>query len=48
MSSRVIRAELLVPAKGTQGAVAVQLCGSCKARAHGVVAPSSSVRRTHC
>ena len=39
MSSRVTKAELLVPAAGTQGAVAVQLCRSCKARAHGVVTP---------
>jgi hypothetical protein len=40
MSSRVTRAELVVPpAKGKLGAVAVQLCRSCKANAHGVVAP---------
>lgn len=39
MSSRVTKAELVVPAQGTQGAVAVQLCRSCKANAHGVVAP---------
>lgn len=39
MSSRVTRAELLVPAKGSQGVVAVQLCRSCKANAHGVVSP---------
>ena len=39
MSSRVTKAELVVPAKGKLGAVAVQLCRSCKARAHGVVAP---------
>ena len=39
MSSRVTRAELLIPAKGSQGAVAVQLCRSCKAKAHGVVTP---------
>jgi CHRD domain-containing protein len=39
MSSRVTKAELVVPATGTHGAVAVQLCRSCKANAHGVVAP---------
>jgi hypothetical protein len=39
MSSHVTKAELVVPANGTQGAVAVQLCRSCKANAHGVVAP---------
>ncbi len=39
LSSRVTNAELLVPAKGKQGAVAVQLCRSCKANAHGVVTP---------
>jgi CHRD domain len=39
MSSRVTRAELVVPAKGKLGAVAVQLCRACKANAHGVVAP---------
>src|SRR6266581_2430123 len=39
MSSRVTRAELVIPAKGKQGAVAVQLCRRCKANAHGVVAP---------
>jgi hypothetical protein len=35
----VIKAELVVPAKGKLGAVAVQLCRRCKARAHGVVTP---------
>ncbi len=39
MSSRVTRAELVIPAQGKQGAVAVQLCRSCKASAHGVVTP---------
>jgi hypothetical protein len=39
MSSRVTKAELVVPATRTHGAVAVQLCRSCKANAHGVVAP---------
>ena len=39
MSSRVIRADLVIPATGTQGTVTVQLCRSCKANAHGVVAP---------
>jgi len=39
MSSRVTKAELLVPAKGKQGAVAVQLCRSCKAASHGVINP---------
>jgi len=43
MSSRVIRAELVIPAAPKQGAVqgtvTVQLCRSCKANAHGVVAP---------
>jgi hypothetical protein len=39
LGSRVTNAELLVPAKGKQGAVAVQLCRSCKANAHGVVTP---------
>ena len=39
LSSRVTSAELVVPAKGKQGAVAVQLCRSCKANAHGVVSP---------
>jgi hypothetical protein len=33
------KAELVVPAKGKLGAVAVQLCRFCKANAHGVVAP---------
>jgi hypothetical protein len=39
MSSRVIGADLVVPAKGAQGVVAVQLCRRCKASAHGVVTP---------
>ena len=39
MSSRVTKAELLVPAKGKRGAVLVQLCRPCKANAHGVIAP---------
>jgi hypothetical protein len=39
MSSPVTKAELVVPAKGKLGAVAVQLCRRCKANAHGVVAP---------
>jgi len=39
MSSRVTKAELLAPAKGKLGAVAVQLCRRCKADAHGVVSP---------
>jgi hypothetical protein len=39
MSSPVTKAELVVPAKGKLGAVAVQLCRRCQANAHGVVAP---------
>lgn len=39
MSSRVTKAELVIPAKGKQGAVSIQLCRSCKANAHGVVTP---------
>ena len=39
MSSRVIRAELVIPATGKQGSVAVQLCSRCKATAHGVITP---------
>jgi hypothetical protein len=38
-SSRVTKAELVVPAKGKQGVVAVQLCRFCKTNAHGVVTP---------
>ena len=39
MSSRVTKAELTIPAQGRQGVVAIQLCRSCKANAHGVVSP---------
>jgi hypothetical protein len=39
MSSRVTRAELVMPATQGHGAVAVLLCRSCKANAHGIVAP---------
>ena len=39
MSSRVTKAELVVPATGKQGFVAVQLCRSCKANAWGVITP---------
>ena len=39
LGSRVKSAELLAPAQGKQGAVAVQLCRSCKANAHGMVSP---------
>ena len=39
LGSRVTKAELVVPAHGKQGAVAVQLCRSCKASDHGVVTP---------
>jgi hypothetical protein len=39
LSSRVTSAEIVVPAQGKQGTVAVQLCRSCKANAHGMVSP---------
>jgi hypothetical protein len=39
MSSRVISADLVIPAQGQQGEVSVQLCRNCKANAHGVVTP---------
>ena len=39
VSSRVTSAELVVAAQGKRGAVAVQLCRSCKANAHGVLSP---------
>jgi CHRD domain-containing protein len=39
MSSRITKAELMVPRKGTRGAVAVQLCRPCKANAHGLISP---------
>jgi hypothetical protein len=39
LSSPVIKAELVVPAKGEIGAVAVQLCSPCKTTAHGVISP---------
>jgi hypothetical protein len=39
MSSRVTRAELMIPASGQQGAVSVLLCRVCKANAHGIVTP---------
>jgi hypothetical protein len=39
LGSQVTSAELVIPAKGKQGAVSVQLCRSCKANGHGVVSP---------
>jgi hypothetical protein len=39
MSSRVTKAELVIPAAGKRGTATIQLCRRCKANAHGVVSP---------